>query len=128
VAAVATDEPQIAAKPPQAAMVAMPSPPRRWPTKELAALAAHARGGGERSHQQEQRDDREAVVGDGPHRSVADIFQRRRPAHDVGEAAHADQAHGHADRHAQQHQHEQGDETQDRNRVGTHRKDLTRPA
>ena len=34
---MATDEPQIAAKPPQATMVAMPSPPRRWPMKALAA-------------------------------------------------------------------------------------------
>ena len=37
VAAVATDEPQIAANPPQAAIVAMPSPPRRWPRNEFAA-------------------------------------------------------------------------------------------
>ena len=37
VAAVATEEPQIAAKPPQAAIVAMPSPPRRWPRNALAA-------------------------------------------------------------------------------------------
>jgi hypothetical protein len=34
---VATEEPEIAAKPPQAAMVAMPSPPFQWPTKVLAA-------------------------------------------------------------------------------------------
>src|SRR5262249_61661086 len=37
VAAVAPAEPQIAAKPPQAAMVAMPSPPLRWPRKAFAA-------------------------------------------------------------------------------------------
>ena len=37
VAAVATDEPQIAANPPQAAIVAMPSPPRRWPRNAFAA-------------------------------------------------------------------------------------------
>jgi len=37
VAAVATDDPEIAAKPAQAAMVAMPRPPRRCPTKRLAA-------------------------------------------------------------------------------------------
>ena len=37
VAAVATEEPEIAAKPAQAAMVAMPSPPLKWPRKELAA-------------------------------------------------------------------------------------------
>ena len=37
VAAVATDEPEIAAKPAQAAMVAMPRPPLKWPTKEFAA-------------------------------------------------------------------------------------------
>ena len=34
---MATDEPQIAAKPPQAAMVATPRPPRRWPRKVLEA-------------------------------------------------------------------------------------------
>jgi hypothetical protein len=34
---VATDEPEIAAKPPQETMVASPSPPRRWPMKLLAA-------------------------------------------------------------------------------------------
>ena len=37
VAAVATDEPLIAAKPPQAAIVASPSPPRQCPTKLFAA-------------------------------------------------------------------------------------------
>ena len=37
VAAVATEEPEIAAKPAQAAMVAMPSPPFRWPRNALAA-------------------------------------------------------------------------------------------
>jgi hypothetical protein len=37
VAAVATEEPEIAAKPPQAAIVATPSPPRRWPRKPFAA-------------------------------------------------------------------------------------------
>jgi hypothetical protein len=33
VAAVARDEPQIALKPPQATIVAIESPPRRWPRK-----------------------------------------------------------------------------------------------
>ena len=37
VAAVATEDPEIAAKPAQAAMVAMPSPPLKWPRKALAA-------------------------------------------------------------------------------------------
>ena len=37
VAAVATDDPEIAAKPEQAVMVASPSPPRRWPTQARAA-------------------------------------------------------------------------------------------
>ncbi|MNY24398.1 hypothetical protein D3C86_1581090 [compost metagenome] len=36
VAAVATDEPQIAEKPAQLAMVAVPSPPRRPPNQALA--------------------------------------------------------------------------------------------
>ena len=37
VAAVATDDPLIAANPAQAAIVAMPRPPRQWPTNRLAA-------------------------------------------------------------------------------------------
>jgi hypothetical protein len=34
---VATEDPQIAAKPPQASTVATPRPPRRWPIMEFAA-------------------------------------------------------------------------------------------
>ena len=34
---MATEEPEIAANPAQAAMVATPSPPLRWPTKVFAA-------------------------------------------------------------------------------------------
>jgi hypothetical protein len=37
VAAVATDEPEMAEKPPQAVIVAMARPPLRWPMKALAA-------------------------------------------------------------------------------------------
>ena len=37
VAAVAIEEPQIAPKPAQAQIVAIASPPRRWPTKAFAA-------------------------------------------------------------------------------------------
>ena len=37
VAAVATDEPLIEANPAQAAIVAMPNPPRQCPTNRLAA-------------------------------------------------------------------------------------------
>ena len=37
VAAVATDEPEMAANAAHATMVANPSPPRRWPRKVLAA-------------------------------------------------------------------------------------------
>ena len=83
-------------------------------------LAAHARGGGERAHQQEQRDHREVEVGHRAHRGVAHDLQRRPAGGEVGKAGHADEAHRHADRHAQQHQHEQGDEADDRDRVGAH--------
>jgi len=38
VAAVASDEPQIAPKPAQAPTAAMATPPRRWPRKPSAAL------------------------------------------------------------------------------------------
>ena len=120
---MATEEPQMAAKPPQAATVAMPSPPRRWPTKAIGGakqLAAHARVGDKRAHQQEHRDDAEGVVGDRAHRRLADQLERRRTAIQVSEARHADEAHRHADRHAQQHQHEQRDETDDGDGIGAH--------
>ena len=54
VAAVATDEPEIAAKPAQAAMVAMPSPPLEMADEGVRGaeqLAAHAGIGHERAHQ-----------------------------------------------------------------------------
>ena len=37
VAAVASEDPQIAENPPQATMVAIESPPRRWPRKACDA-------------------------------------------------------------------------------------------
>ena len=43
----------------------------------------------------------------------------------VGKAAHPDQSHGHADRHAQQHQGEKRDEPNDGDGIATH---LIRPA
>ena len=129
VAAVATDEPQIAAKPPQAATVAMPSPPRRWPTNVLAArnnsrLTPERRD--ERAHQQEHRDDAERVVGDRAHRGLADQLQRRPAADEIAEAGDADQSHRHADGHAQQHQREQRDEADQGDGVGA--QFLTPPA
>ena len=123
VAAVATDEPEIAANPPQAAIVARPSPPRRWPTKVLAERNSSRlmpERDGELTHQQEHRDDAERVVGHGPHRGLADHFQRRLGADQIAEAGDADQSHRHADRHAQQHHHEQRDEAEDRDQIGTH--------
>jgi hypothetical protein len=58
---------------------------------------------------------------------VADDLQRRSAADQITEAGHADQPHRHADGHAQQHQHEQRDETEDGDRVGAHAR-LIRPA
>ena len=116
VAAVATEDPLIAANPAQAAMVAMPRPPRRWPTKPVGRpeqLAAHAGARDERAHQQEHRDHAERVVGDGAHRGLADHLQRRRAADEIAEATDPDETHRHADRHAQQHQREQHDEAYD---------------
>ena len=69
-------------------------------------LAAHARGGGECPHEQKQGYHREVVIGHGAHGRVADVLERRGAADDEGKAAHPDQSHSHADRHAQQHQHE----------------------
>ena len=90
-------------------------------------FAAHAGVRHERAHQQEHRDDAEGVVGHRAHRGVADDLQRRVAADQIGKAGHADEPHRHADRHAQQHQHEQGDETEDGDRVGAHAR-LIRPA
>ena len=83
-------------------------------------LAAHARGGGERAHQQEQRHHGEIEVGHRAHRGVADDLQRRQAGGEIAEAGDADEAHRHADRHAQQHQDEQADEPDDRDGVGAH--------
>ena len=121
VAAVATDEPLIAAKPAQAAMVAIPKSAAQMADEGVGGaeqLAAHAGARDERAHQQEHRDHAERIVGDDPHRGLADHFQCRLAADQVAEAADADQAHRHADRHAQQHQCEQHDEADDGNGVG----------
>ena len=83
-------------------------------------FAAHARIGHEGAHQQEHRDDAEGIIGHRAHRGQPDAFQRRRAADQISEAGDADQAHRHADRHAQQHQREQADEAEDRDGVGTH--------
>jgi hypothetical protein len=91
-------------------------------------LAAHAGGGGERAHQQEQRNDREVEIGHRPHRGVTDDLQRRAAADQVGEPTDADEPHRHADRHAQQHQREQRHESDHRDGVCTHRRMLTRSA
>ncbi len=123
VAAVATEEPEIAAKPAQAAMVAMPSPPRKWPTNELAArnnsrlmpeLDTNA------PIKQEHRDDAERVVGHRPHRGVTDDLERGIAVDQIGKAGDADEAHRHADRHAQQHQREQRDKSKDGDDVAAH--------
>ena len=90
-------------------------------------IAAHAGIGHERAHQQEHRDDAEGVVGHRAHRGLADQLERRRAADQVAEAGDADEAHRHADRHAQQHQREQRDKAEDGDGVGAHRALLTRP-
>ena len=69
-------------------------------------FAAHAGIGHERAHQQEHRDDAEGVIGHRPHRGVTDDLERGIAVDQIGKAADADQAHRHADRHAQQHQRE----------------------
>ena len=70
------------------------------------------------AHQQEHRDHAEGIVGNDPHRGLADHLQRRLAADEVAEAGDADQAHRHADGHAQQHQREQHDEADDGDRIG----------
>jgi hypothetical protein len=81
-------------------------------------LAAHARRGDECAHQQEHRDHAECVVGHRAHRRLADQLQRGPRADDHAKAGDADEAHGHADRHAQEHQREQHDEADDGDGVG----------
>ncbi|MCW2048027.1 UNVERIFIED_ORG: ABC-type nickel/cobalt efflux system permease component RcnA [Bradyrhizobium japonicum] len=83
-------------------------------------LAAHAGIGHERTHQQEHRDDAEGVVGDRAHRGLADQLQGGRPVDEIGETGHADEAHGHADGHAQQHQDKQGNEADYGDGIGAH--------
>ena len=84
-------------------------------------FAAHAGIGDERAHQQEHRDDAEGVVGHRAHRGVTDDFQRRIAVDQIGKAADADEPHRHADRHAQQHQHEQRDKSENGDRIAAHR-------
>jgi hypothetical protein len=83
-------------------------------------IAAHAGIADEGPHQQEHRNDAERIVRHRTHRGLADQFQRRRAADQIAKAGYADETHGHADRHAQQHQHEQRDKTQNGNGIGTH--------
>jgi hypothetical protein len=111
VAAVATDEPEIAAKPQVA--------DERIGGAEQ--FAAHARIGHERAHQQKHWNDAEGVVGHRAHRGMTDDFQRRIAVDQVGKASDADEPHRHADRHAEQHQHEQRDKPQHRDCVARHR-------
>ena len=89
-------------------------------------LAAHAGVGHEGAHQQKHRNDAEGVIGHRAHRGVADDFQRRLAVDEIGEAAHADEAHRHAHRHAQQHQREQHDKAEDGDQVGAHMRLLER--
>ena len=104
-------------------MVAMPSPPFQWPTKVLAARNSSRlmpETDDERAHQQEHRDHAEGIIRHRAHRGLADQFQRRRKAGEVAEAGDADEAHRHADRHAQQHQREQADKAEQGNGLVAH--------
>ena len=84
-------------------------------------LAAHAGGRGERAHQQKQRDDGEFGVGGGADRRLRQQLERRPiVAGQKAKAGDADQAHGDADRHTQQHQREQRDEAGRCHHVAAH--------
>jgi hypothetical protein len=83
-------------------------------------FAAHAGIADESAHQEEHRNHAEGVVGHRAHRGLADQFQRRPAADEITEAGHADEAHRHADRHAEQHQREQRDKADDGDGVGAH--------
>ncbi len=114
---MATDEPEIAAKPPQARIVRSRSTPRKWPISVLAARNSSrlmpetdTKAPISRNH----RDDPEGVVGHRPHGGLADEAQSRIAADQHGEAADAHEPHGHADRHPQKHQGEEDDEPADR--------------
>ena len=101
---------------------AQPAPP--MPDEAVGRpeqFAAHAGSRDKRAHEQEHRDDAERVVGDRPHRGLPDHLQRRLEADDRGVAGHADQAHRHPDRNAEQNQREQRDEAERGRRIGTHR-------
>ncbi len=83
-------------------------------------LRAHAGLRDDRAHQHEHRDHAERIVGHRPHRGETNHLQRRRQADDRGVAGDADQAHRHADRHAQQDQREQRNKAGDGDRVRAH--------
>ena len=83
-------------------------------------VAAHAGMADKSSHQQEHRNHAERIVGHRAHRGLADQLERRRAADQVAEAGDADEAHRHADRHAQHHQRKQRDESKDGDGIGTH--------
>src|SRR4029079_13771206 len=70
-------------------------------------------------------DDAEGIVGHRAHGGVADGFQCRAGADDVGKAGDPDQAHGHANRYAQQHQREQREKPNDGDGIGSHRSHAT---
>jgi len=74
---VATDEPEIAAKPPQAAMVAIPNPALPVADKGVGGAEQFAADAGDRdegAHQQEHRDDAEGIIRHRAHRGLADQF------------------------------------------------------
>jgi hypothetical protein len=111
VAAVASDEPQMAPKPAQAPTAAMATPPRQWPMKAADEAEQRARQpavGGELAHQQEQRDDDQVVVRQPRIGQVLQRVEQRRPfaAGQPHVAAGAHREHRDADGHAQHQQHQ----------------------
>jgi hypothetical protein len=81
VAAVASDEPQIAPKPAQAPTDAMATPPLPVADEiidEAEQCAGQTAVGGELPHQHEQRDHRQVVVGESRVGQVLQRIQQRR--------------------------------------------------
>ena len=104
VAAVASEDPQIVPKAAQAPTAAIAMPPRMVAEQRIGATKQPRRQSGPRghvAHQQEQRDHRKGIAGEGLKRRGLEEAQQRRQALDPDEAADADRQHGHADRHAQ---------------------------
>ena len=104
-------------------MTAIASPPRRRPANASAArnsACGKARSLGQCTHQDEQRNDRQRVVGELVVGVGLHVGEERRPARLVHEAERTDDQHRQTDRHAQRDQQQHGAEADERQSEPAH--------